>query len=96
MLEGMSDLPTVLTSFETLDEAQQLSTSPADSRSSSSGLFLRHLDPRHHRRYKLGVERRDARRARLTGRFLRRNAVAARSCGSIRADDAPTYRNGRY
>ena len=74
MVEGISELPTVLTSFETLDEAQQL----LDESGPFAQLFvtavLHHLDPLHHRRYEIGVERRDARRARLTGRFLRRNA----------------------
>ena len=82
MVEGISDLPTVLTSFETLDEAQQL----LDESGPFAQLFVW---PPFYVISILGIivgtnsawNDGDA-RARLTGRFLRRHAgrdkVAAR------------------
>ena len=74
MVEGISELPTVLTSFETLDEAQQL----LDESGPFAQLFVW---PPFYIISILGIivgtksARNDAMRVvRLTGRFLRRNA----------------------
>ena len=90
MVEGISELPTILTSFETLDEAQQL----LDESGPFAQLFVW---PPFYIISILGIivgtnsAWNDAMRvrARLTGRFLRRNAgrdeAAARLAGR-RAD----------
>ena len=94
MVEGMSDLPTVLTSFETLDEAQQL----LDESGPFAQLFVW---PPFYVISILGIivgtksawndaMRADSRVASYAGM-----PVATK----LRLDslgDAPTYRNGRY
>ena len=93
MVEGISDLPTVLTSFETLDEAQQL----LDESGPFAQLFVW---PPFYIISILGIivgtnsAWNDAIcLARLTGRFLRRNAgrdeTAARLAG--RRADVPQW-----